>query len=97
MSTQIKLTPDEPDVVYVDDIDNSLVEEKIVASLAPTNEEKFMLNHPYSGYTFFSLMRSNYSTGDSMDVKGSVEFVLEHGHLVYIFDSYADFLAWLNE
>ncbi len=97
MATQIKLTPDEPNVVFVDDIDDSLAVENIVGSMATSNDEKFMLNLAYSGYVFFSLMRSDYSIGDSTSVKGAVEFVLEQGHLVYIFANYADFLAWLNE
>jgi len=94
---QIKLTPDEPNVIYVEDIDDSLAVEFIVASISQSTDEKFMLNLAYAGYTFFSLMRSNFSTGDATSVKGSVEFVLENGHLVYTFASYIDFLAWLNE
>ena len=97
MATQIKLTPDEPNVVYVEDIDDTLVVDNIVASISESSDEKFMLNLAYSGYTFFSLMRSNFSTGDSTTVKGSVEFVLQQGHLVFIFANYVDFLAWLNE
>jgi len=97
MATQIKLTPDEPNVIYVQDIDDSLAAENIVASISQSSDERFMLNLAYSGYTFFSLMRSNFSTGDSTSVKGSVEFVLEQGHLVFVFANYVDFLAWLNE
>ena len=96
MSTQVKLTPDEPDVMYVDDIDDSIIVSNIIAALNPANDEKFMLNYSYSGYLFFSLMRSNFSTGNDKTVQDSIRFVLEHGYFVYIFANYVDFLAWIN-
>jgi len=96
MSTQIKLTPDEPNVVYIENITNAIVVDNIIAAISQSTDERFMINLAYSGYTFFSLMRSDFTTGDSTSVKGSVEFMLENGYLVYIFANYVDFLVWLN-
>ena len=93
---EIKVTPDLPDVVYIDSIDDSYIEENIVVAENNSTQERMMLNTSESGFLFFSLMRSNFSTGLETHVAESMEFMLNNGYKVYSFLHYDEFITWLT-